>query len=253
MIGRPVFLPLGVRMVERTSGHADRGPIFAAAMAGVVVLLFGVAYRVLEWRLVAPMHTAVITPDALSRFPLELGQWAGRDIPLDDAVVRTTGTDAHINRQYSQGSGAGSVLLYVAYGTRVDDVMSHRPEGCYRAAGWTLEDRRVVNLQLPDGTWLPCCVFRCSHPGLDAGRSAVLHYLIVDGMARNDVSFLTSRMWRVFSLAGYIAQVEIVASSEVPTDNMLDSIIAFAVDSAPSITRLFENSETGVAEDGIRK
>jgi hypothetical protein len=225
-----------------TSHDTTRRPVVVAAItASFLILTGGLTYRALAARLGAPVNRAPVDPAALDRLPLEIGGWTGQDVPLDEAIVRKTGTDAHINRRYSRGNGSESISLYIACGVTARALMPHRPEVCYVGAGWTLVDRQPTELPLNDGTTLPCSIFQFSRGGLNAEGMIVIDYFIVDGQYCGDVSLLRSRAWRGSATVRYVAQVQIVASiGAATTDSVTRLVSAFAVDSASLIARLFE-------------
>jgi hypothetical protein len=200
----------------------------------------GLSHRVLAWRLAVPRTTVMIAPDLLEQLPMQIGDWVGKDVPLDEAIVRRTDTDAHVNRQYSRG--AECVSAYVGCGVRTRDLMVHRPEVCYIGAGWTRTARHARELPLSDGTTLPCMIFEFSRGILETTRITVLYYYIVDGQYCRNLSDWEYRFWNV----GYVAQVHIAASSqaqEVGGDR--NTVSSFAVESASQIMRLFD----GIATD----
>jgi EpsI family protein len=220
--------------------------VVAAVVASFLMLVFGLGYRVLATRLAAPVNTTPVALAALERFPLQIGGWTGQDIPMDEAVVRATDTDAHINRRYSRHNGLESVWFYVACGVRARDLMTHRPEVCYTGSGWTLTDRRALKLPLNnDGTELPCEVFQFSRGALNTEKVAVLDYYIVDGQYCRDVSLLRSKAWRGSGTVRYVAQVQIVTSltANLTADSAERIVSDFAVESASPISRLFEGAE----------
>jgi EpsI family protein len=174
---------------------------------------------------------------------MQIGSWTGEEVPLDEAIAEATDADAHISRQYSHQNGLESVSLYVAWGAYWE-MMYHRPEVCYPAHGWTLADRHSMELKISNGTKLPCNVFRFSRGELDKREKVVLYYVIADGRTYRDVSLLRSRIWGVFATVDQMAQVQIVASLEgtLTTDSMVRIVSNFAVESASSIARLFEDA-----------
>ena len=222
-----------------------RAVAMSALVASFVMLTFGIGYRVIAARLAAPVKTASINPAALERFPLQIGSWTGQDIPIDEAIVRATDTDAHINRRYSRHSASESVWLYIASGVRARDLMPHRPEVCYTGQGWTLIDRQFVEMPLSDGTRLPCNCFRFSRGALNKRNVVVLDYYIVDGQYCHDVSLLRSKAWRGSGTVRYVAQVQIVSSITVgvTADSVARIVQAFAAESAPLISGLFDSIE----------
>lgn len=228
-----------------TSDNANRRRIAVAAIAAsFLMLIFGLTYRVLVARLVVFENKTPIDPVALERFPLQIGGWTGQDIPVDEAIVDATGTDAHISRRYSRNGDLESVSLYVACGVNAYKVLSHRPPGCYIAAGLSLVDSRSMELLLDDGMKLPCSIFQFFQDGLDTKKVTVLHYSIADGQYFGDVSVSLLQASRGIRAVGYVAQVQIVASTESLTaDSATRLVSSFAVDSALSIARLFEALE----------
>jgi len=224
-----------------------RPVIIAAITASFLMLILGLGYHVLAARLAAPGNASPITFAMLERFPLQVGNWTGREVPLDEDIVRATDTDAHINRSYSRNNGLEFVSLYIATGVKARDLMPHRPEVCYTGAGWTLTDKRSMELPLSDSTQLPCNVMQFSRGVLTTKKIVVLDYYIVDGQYSSDVSLLRSKAWKGSGTVRYVAQVQIVTSiqSNQTADSVTKTLSTFAVESASSISMLFEDIEDG--------
>ena len=122
--------------------NLSRRPVVVTViMASSLMLSFGLAHRIVAARLAAPVTTTPIARQALKRFPMQIAGWTGQDVPLDEAIVSNTGTDAHVSRRYSRRNGLESVSLYVACGVDLREVMLHRPQRCYPGAGWMLVGR----------------------------------------------------------------------------------------------------------------
>lgn len=223
-----------------------RPVVVAAAAASVLMFVFGLGYRVVAARLESPIGGPPISPDALARFPRQIGDWTGEDIALDEAIVRQTDTDAHVNRRYSRPGGLEAVSFYVASGVKARDLMPHRPEVCYTGAGWTLADRQSVELPLSDSTKLPCNVMQFSRGALNAQQVVVLDYYLVDGQYCADVSLLRSKAWRGQGSVRYVAQVQIVAPiTETRKAQAATRLVSdFAVRSARLTASLFDDSTT---------
>ncbi|OHB66870.1 MAG: hypothetical protein A2Y76_00415 [Planctomycetes bacterium RBG_13_60_9] len=127
--------------------------------------------------------------------------------------------------------------------------MPHRPEVCYTGAGWTLIDRRFLELPLGNGTTLPCNMLQFSRGGLNAQKVIVLDYYLVDGEYCRDVSLLRSKAWRGSGTVRYVAQVQIVApvTQTSTADSTGKTMSGFAAESASFVAGLFEdggNSQT---------
>jgi EpsI family protein len=209
------------------------------------MLVFGVAYHVLAARLAVPVTITAVSSAELQRLPLQIGDWTGQEVPLDEAIVLATDTDAHVSRRYSRHGASESVWLYIASGVRARDLMPHRPEVCYTGQGWTLTDKQFVELPLSDGTRLPCNCFRFSRGALNTSNVVVLDYYIVDGQYCYDVSLLRSKAWRGSGTVEYVAQVQIVTSitAGLTADSVRRIVQTFAIDSAPLIYGLFDTAE----------
>jgi len=232
------------------SDNPKRGPVITALIAaGILMLAFGLAYRALAVRLGLSVTTSPIVPEVLQRLPMQIGSWTGQDVPLDEAIVRKTGTDGHINRRYSRHIGVEYVGLYIAYGVTARALAPHRPEVCYVRAGWTLVDRQSVELPSEDGAKLPCSVFHFSQGGLNAKKIVVLNYFIVDGRHCGDASLLQSRAWRGSDTVAYVAQVQISSTENLPKDSATEIVTSFAVDSALLIADLFEHTQEDQSAD----
>ncbi len=223
------------------------GPVVkAAAAATCLMLVFGVAFRVLAAKLAAPVTTSPIAQESLDRLPFQIGDWMGRDVPLDAAVIRETDTDAHVNRRYDRRTGLETISFYVAAGVRARDLMPHRPEVCYVGSGWTLDERRTMELTLANGSPLPCQVFVFSRGTLTTQKVVVLYYYIVDGQYRADVSALRSKVWRGSGAIGYVGQVEVVTvvTGTSDIDAARQRVSGFAIESAQPTLALFQDRPT---------
>jgi hypothetical protein len=135
-------------------------------------------------------------------------------------------------------------MFYVGCGANVAQVLTHRPEICYIAFGWTLIDRRSGEVPFDDGTKLPCSILKFSGGLWGTERIVVLSCFIADGQYYSDSSMIRSRRGRRFTTVSYAGQIQVVASAETQaTDSAENLVLAFAVDSAPSIAHLFEDIE----------
>ena len=229
----------------KNDGPNQRPLVAAAVIASFLMLVFGLGYHVLAARLRAPVNTTPISPDALEGLPLQIGDWTGQDVPLDEDIVRQTDTDAHINRQYSRHGGLESISLYIASGVKARDLAPHRPEVCYTGASWTLIDRDSIELPMDNGAKLPCNILQFSRGALSTEKVIVLDYYIVDGQYCGDLSLLRWKAWRGSGTIQYVAQIQIITTITTnQTASAAKRIIStFAVESASLIAQLFKNNE----------
>ena len=232
--------------MARSEEFSLRPAITAVAVASCLMLFFGFMYRVVAAKLDAPVDATPISPDALTRFPMQIGDWTGEDVPMDEAIARATDTDARLNRRYTRRGGFESITFYIASGVKARDLMPHRPEVCYTGAGWTLMDQRVATLPLSNSTTLPCNIMQFSRGVLSAQEVVVLDYYLVDGQYCPDVSLLRWKAVCGFGTIRYVAQIQIVApiTATFNADAAIETLRGFAVESAALTAALFDDPLT---------
>lgn len=233
-------------MINDNPNTKCRPAVVAAIAASLLVFISGLTYRVLAARLLTPTSNSPIDTNALEGFPMQIGDWTGQDLPLDETIPRQIGADAYINRRYSHRSGIGSVSLFIAATGVTRMLVGHPPEVCNVVAGSTLTDDQSMELPLDDGTMLPCRILQFSRgSALDPEKKTVLYYYMADSQFCGDRSALRSKVRRGSNIVNCVAQVQIAASSaETATaDSATRLACAFAADSASSITMLFEDLE----------
>jgi EpsI family protein len=85
---------------------------------------------------VAAVREVPVARAELSRLPVDIGGWRGRDAaPFTDDIVATLGVDDYVNRQYSRNGMP--IAVYVGYyaSQRSGDTI-HSPQNCLPGAGW---------------------------------------------------------------------------------------------------------------------
>ena len=214
------------------------GHRLAAGVGLCLLVASGAGYQWLAERYARASESVPIPAGTLSRLPLSIGDWIGRDVPLDDRIIRATDTDDRVNRVYARYATRQNVALWVAYGVHFRDLMPHRPEVCYPGNGWTLEETRRLELKAADGSPLPCRVLKFTRGALRTERITVLNYYLLDGQFSPDVSALRNRTWRFKSDLQYVAQVQIICGDAPLQGNAETAVSDFAADSAAAIRGL---------------
>lgn len=210
----------------------------AAGVGLCVLLASGAGYHWLAARYARTSQSVPIPAGTLGHLPLGIGDWIGRDVPMDERIIRATDTDDHVNRTYSRPSERQSVSLWVAYGVRFRDLMPHRPEVCYPGNGWTLDEVRNLELKTTDGSPLPCRLLRFSRGALRGERVTVMNYYLLDGQCSPDVAALRDRAWQLKTDLQYVAQVQVACGDAPFLGNAEAAVSDFAVASADSIRGL---------------
>jgi len=83
--------------------------------------------------------------NAIAKIPMQIGQWQGKDIPLEENIYEILETRSIIHRLYSSPSGENVFLSLVYYTeTKVD---FHAPESCLGGQGVKVtKDEKAVLL-----------------------------------------------------------------------------------------------------------
>jgi len=241
---------MGMIMQDKKERTSSASVSVASGVAIALLVLCGVGYRTLTARY-ADLSGTPLPRGTLKQLPLQIGGWSGVEVPLDERIVQATDTDDLVNRKYVRRSGKDAVLLYIAYGLRMRDLAPHRPEVCYPGAGWTIDDRRVVDVALDDGSKLPVQIYQFSRGGLVSSRIWVLNYYLIDGLYCPDVSLLRSKAWRPQNDVRYVAQVQVVSAADTSLGlaNTDKKVRAFAADSASEIRDLLEAAVAQVTSE----
>ena len=69
-------------------------------LAVIALLLAGAVYRVAASRIKLVTETPITLPVPLSAFPMQVGNWIGRDVPIPENIQRVAGNDDFLNRLY---------------------------------------------------------------------------------------------------------------------------------------------------------
>ncbi|MBL8199089.1 MAG: VPLPA-CTERM-specific exosortase XrtD [Chromatiales bacterium] len=100
-----------------------------------------------------PMKIPVHAP--MQTFPMRIGDWEGRDVPVEQASLDTLKLSDFINSAYVRPSEGAPVSLWIAYyDTQVQGVSAHSPRACLPGGGWRIEsiDEYLVPEVGPDGS-----------------------------------------------------------------------------------------------------
>ncbi len=179
----------------------------------VLVVLSGITYRVMASRLETVVGKPIELPIPLSSFPMQVGVWAGKDVPIPPNVQRVAGNDDFLNRLYINESTNQWVNLYVAYSARPRTMLGHRPEVCYVGGGWIHDSTGESQVFADTGLAVPCLIHRFHKPAPENAEIVVLNYYILNGQLTCKDRGFSGVSWRTPNIAGnparYITQVQI--------------------------------------------
>lgn len=105
--------------------------LLATSFLAAVLVLGGA----LAWwtQLQAPLRPSA---SSLAGIPLQLGEFRGREVPLEETVESMLAADFNLQRDYRHPFG-DLVSLYVGYyGTERGGTPEHTPRVCYGSHGW---------------------------------------------------------------------------------------------------------------------
>jgi len=158
--------------------------ITAALLAGAIALVHGISHG-----------ERVPLCQSLAEFPLRLGDWTGREWPIEPRLLAAAGVDDALSRDYTDEQG-NEVGLYIGYyrSQRNGDVI-HSPKNCLPATGW--EPLRWARLPV----------------ALRDGRSVVVNdYTVAKGLDRERVFYWYQARGRVVA-SEYWGKIWLVADA----------------------------------------
>lgn len=204
----------------------------------VLLILSGIAYRVLASRLKLIVEVPIELPVPLSAFPARIGAWVGKDVPIPPNIQRVAGNDDFLNRLYINESANQWANIYVAYSARPRTMLGHRPQVCYVGGGWIHDSTETSEIVSNFGRRIPCLVHRFRMPAPGYEERVVLNFYIVNGKLSNDESGFSGVGWRTPNITGnaarYVAQVQISSvlenSTRTAAKDMTELILDFFPD-----------------------
>jgi len=154
----------------------------------------------------------------LSEFPMALGDWQGRDVPISDTVLKVAGNDDYLSRFYVNPKIRAGSAIYVGYTSEPRRMLGHRPQVCYVGSGWIHDYTRPHSVSTAAGNTIEVLIHRFYKTGLQYEEVFVLNYYIVNGKLTTDHNSFDGLHWRRPKQSGgrlqYVAQVQISSASE---------------------------------------
>ena len=93
----------------------------------------------------------VVAHEPLQKLPYSIGDWGGKDLPIEQRIVRAVSVDDYASRAYTDPEGR-LVQLYVGfYQTQRTGDTIHSPKNCLPGAGWDPIRSGQATIPLPDG------------------------------------------------------------------------------------------------------
>ena len=224
------------------AGNVSLGLVLLLAI--ILLVSTGVAYRVLAGRFELAESVPVELPVALSAFPMRVGDWQGKDVPIPENIQRVAGNDDFLNRVYVNDSTNQWANIYVAYSSSPRTMLGHRPDVCYVGGGWVHDSTDQSHFISAGGRGIVCLIHRFHMPAPRSDSVVVLNYYILNGQITADDRGFSGVAVRSPGIGGdlarYVAQVQISSTLE-------NSTRALACDVADLVMKYFPDVN-GVVE-----
>lgn len=208
------------------SSRTARGKAVVGLVWLLAILLLisaGITYRVLASHLKLVVETPIALPIPLNAFPIRVGNWTGKDVPISESVQRVAGNDDFLNRLYVNETSGEWVNVYIGYTARPRTMLGHRPEICYVGSGWVHDSTEQTSFISRFGRYIPCLVQRFHMPEPRNDEIVVLNYYILNGEVTADEKGFSGVGVRTPNIAGdparYVTQVQISSILENSTLN----------------------------------
>src|SRR5262249_8483726 len=121
---------------------ADRKWRLTPLLLGLAVVLGAGALHGVwteRWHTTTDLEAAVARLDAR---PDEVAEWRGQPFQIDERVLRQAGAEGHWLRRFSHTKTGATVTIVLLCG-RTGQMAVHRPEDCYRGAGYEIQGAAV--------------------------------------------------------------------------------------------------------------
>lgn len=107
----------------------------------LLIAFLGVSTGLVYWQEGAADESSSVK---LSEIPIRLGMWSSKEMQLSDDVLSTLGAREYLLREYKHDDK--TLTLYVTYFNSGSGALTHNPEKCYTASGWTFLDKKTVQV-----------------------------------------------------------------------------------------------------------
>jgi hypothetical protein len=213
-------------------------PKSACIIAFIAMVICGVIYKSAAHWLQKASSAPVFLPVPLSAFPYIIGDWTGREAPLEEGIAEAAANDDFCSRLYVNRNSKNAVNLYIAYSASPRTMVGHRPDVCYTAAGWIHDSTDNSSFVAKSGKKIPCLIHRFHLPWPRQDELVVLNFYIINGKSSAEESGFSGIEWRTPNIKGdiarYVAQIQIssVLGNSVlnAAADMTDTIFGFLPD-----------------------
>ena len=208
-----------------------------AVMVFFLFIATGIIYRFSVSRMNIVINTPIELPVPLKKIPYQIGEWAGRDVPVDETSMEIAGNNDYLSRSYSDNRNNQSAKIYLGYSARPRTMVGHSPEVCYRANGWIFDSVDQKEFITGGGRRISSLINKFHKTSLEADEIYVLNYYIVNGRITANKEDFSGLGWRMPNIEGnpawYVAQVQISSKSYITDVNLAEAITDLLLDYLP--------------------
>jgi EpsI family protein len=191
---------------------------FYYIVALVMLIASGIGYRAIAKYLKVFEEMPVKLSRHLAEFPVQVGDWTGRDVPVPTGTLEVAHNEDYLYRLYTSSKNTDWVNLYIAYTTSPRNMLGHKPQKCYVGSGWVHEWTERTAVIINFGNTIPCLIHYFHWPAPSNESIVVLNYYVVNGRISNDEGIFTGLKWRIPNIRRdvprYVAQIQISSSLE---------------------------------------
>lgn len=84
---------------------------------------------------------------AINNIPIKIGDWEGKDSPIEEEIFNILETKAVLVRKYIRGENSVNLAIVYYGDTKLG---FHRPEACFTGQGATINARTIDNIEIGD-------------------------------------------------------------------------------------------------------
>jgi hypothetical protein len=188
-----------------------------------------------------PYHARVRA--AAAALPLNVGDWIGRDVPLDPGAMRMLKPNVTISRLYSNPVTGQSVNFLLVHCRDARSMLGHYPPACYPNTGW--EQRSASPCEaLMGGIRIPQMQYEFRRPNAGRTEEQIVYDMMIlpDGHIVRDMDGLRASAKSYRRQFFGAAQLQLVFTPDTPEEERQEIIAQFMQASR----RLIETIEAGV-------
>lgn len=235
----------------RFEAKCGKGPLHLRAhgtpawLAGAVAVLLligaGAAYRGMASRLRTILNTPIELPVSLDAVPMDINGWTGQELAtpaVTQDYMETNFADDFISRRYTNLAKGLWADVYVVYcSSQPAGILGHQPRVCFPAHGW-IHDQTVASQIISAGQHPIRCLIHQFHNASTYQQVVVLSFYVLNGQItlteRDFAGFFGRRPNLSGDPARYVAQVQVSSVLEncvrLAASDLADTLLAFLPD-----------------------